>query len=52
MVEFTIAKKKQQKQGYVWMYLVEEVGSGCRDELPVLPVFVSQLLITRALCAS
>ena len=32
--------------------LVREVGSGRRDELPVLPVFVSQSLITRALCAS
>ncbi len=29
-----------------------EVGTGRRDELPVLPVFVSQSLITSALCAS
>ena len=28
------------------------VGTGCRDALPVLPVFVSQPFITSTLCAS
>lgn len=30
----------------------QEVGTGLRDELPVLPVFVSWSVITSALCAS